>query len=128
MNKFEKIIAMLIGVAALVVGCSSDADVVSNNISNDADNFKVVRRIVFYNGITDKYMLEIEGRCNIDTGDIKKLSVTCDLGGGKYKKHFLGLSDNVSYVVEQVDGSAQDPDHYKVNFKPEAIIPDIQKR
>lgn len=123
----KTIAALLIGMFALA-GCSSDADVVSNNISNDADNFKVVRRIVFYNGITDKYMLEIEGRCNIDTADIKKLSVTCDLGGGQYKKHFLGLSDNVSYVVEQIDASAQDPDHYKVNFKPEAIIPDIQKR
>lgn len=115
--------------ALLVAGCSSDADVASENLSKDADNFQVQRRIVFYNGITDKYMLEIIGKCSIapDTG-AKKLDVTCKLDDGSFKKHFLGLSDNVTYFVEQIDPAIVGTDHYQVNFKPQVIIPDIRKR
>lgn len=126
----QRNIAAVLCVAGLVLaGCSSDADVVSNNLSKEADNFQVQRRIVFYNGITDAYMLEIIGKCSIaaDTA-AKKLDVTCKLDDGSYKKHFLGLSDNVTYFVEQIDPAIVGSDHYQVNFKPEAIIPDIRKR
>lgn len=46
-----------------LAGCSSDADVASDNLSKAAEQFEVNRRIVFFNGITDKYLLTIEGRC-----------------------------------------------------------------
>ncbi|WP_040828925.1 beta-sandwich lipoprotein [Nocardia jiangxiensis] len=126
MNK--KIIAgaaALAGVVALA-GCSSDANVVSQNISKDSDQFKIERRIVFFNGITDKYLLSIEGYCSIDTSDAKKLAVTCKTGSAEYKKHYLGLSDNVTYFVEQLEGANVSPNHYTVIFKPETIIPSIQ--
>lgn len=128
----KKIAAALVTAAAVgltVVGCSSDANVASDNLSKAADNFEVQRRIVFFNGITDKYLLEIIGKCSIapDTG-AKKLDVTCKLDDGTFKKHFLGLSDNVSYFVEQIDPAVVGTDHYQVNFKPETIIPDIRKR
>ncbi|WP_443677663.1 beta-sandwich lipoprotein [Mycobacterium hackensackense] len=127
----KKLIAAT-GFALAVFGlaaCSSDANVASDNLSKAADNFEVPRRIVFFNGITDKYLLEIQGRCSIspDTGQ-KKLDVTCKLGDGQFKKHFLGLSDNVSYFVEQVDAANVSTDFYQVNFKPQAILPDVQLR
>ncbi|QLF84632.1 hypothetical protein SEA_GAIL_68 [Mycobacterium phage Gail] len=120
---------LLAGSAALgLSACSSDADLASENLSKAADNFEVPRRIVFFNGITDKYLLEIQGRCSIapDTG-AKKLDVTCKVNDG-FKKHFLGLSDNVSYFVEQIDGKNVSTDFYQVNFKPQAILPDIELR
>lgn len=125
-----KKIAIAMALAAFTLaGCSSDADLASENLSKAADNFEVARRIVFFNGITDKYLLEIDGYCSIlpDTGQ-KKLDVTCKLKDGSKKKHFLGLSDNVSYFVEQVDGVDVSDDFYQVNFKPESILPDIRKR
>jgi hypothetical protein len=107
--------------------CDDDADVASDNLSKAADIFEIVRRIVFYNVITGVYMLVIEGRCAIeDEGN--QLEVTCKLGKDAYKKHFLGLSDNVTYFAEQVDDANVSVDHYRVSFKPEAIIPDIQKQ
>ena len=113
---------------AALSGCT-DADVVSQNISKDADYFKVARRIVFYNGITGTYMLTIEGLCSMGNNDIpKEVTVTCKLGEGLFKKHFLGLSDNVTYFVEQTDLIAEDPYRYKVIFKPETIVPDIRVR
>lgn len=105
--------------------CTSEADTVSENLSKSADSFEVQRRVVFVNGITDKYLLSIEGLCAI-TDEGKQLEVTCKIADGQYKKHFLGLSDNVTYFVEQTDAKYEDAFHYKVLFRPEAIIPDIE--
>lgn len=112
--------------AALSLGACSAADTASRNISYDSDNFKVMRRVVFVNGITDKYLLSIEGLCSItkDKEDMQ-LEVTCKTGEGEFKKHYLGISDNVTYFVEQMDASSVDTFHYKVAFRPETILPDI---
>jgi hypothetical protein len=120
-----KAIATLLAALALA-GCSSDADVASRNVSKAADNFEVARRIIFYNGITNDYMLTIEGYCSLGNHDKDgKLSVTCKTGPGIYKKHFLGLSDNVTYFVEQMDAANVSADHYRVIWKPTVILPNI---
>lgn len=112
--------------AALLAGCSSDADVASRNLSKSADQFEVNRRIVFYNGITGGYMLTIEGLCSLGNYDkAGSLSVTCKTGPTAYKKHFLGLSDNVTYFVEQMEPAAVSPYRYRVIFKPDVIAPAI---
>lgn len=108
--------------------CSPPADTASHNLSKAADNFKVNRRIVFFNGITDTYLLTIEGRCSLGNDDVEReLSVTCKTGPGQFKKHFLGLSDNVSYFVEQLKGFEVSIYHYKVFFRPTTIIPDVDQ-
>jgi hypothetical protein len=125
--KKKPLVVAALGITAatiLLTGCSTAADTTSYNISQAAENFEVDRRIVFFNGITDTYLLEIQGRCNIED-DGGQLEVTCKLGEDEYKKHFLGLSDNVSYFVEQTEPSDVDPFHYRVIFRPETIIPDI---
>ena len=123
----KKLILLLLPLVFLA-GCS-DANVVSHNLSKEADYFKINRRIVFYNGITGDYMLEIQGRCSLGNYDpTGQLSVTCKTGEDEYKKHFLGLSDNVTYFVEQVDAKNVSENHYKVIFKPSAIIPDVDIR
>lgn len=121
----KKILGLLLVIMAAVTACS-DADTVSSNISRSADQFEVMRRVVFYNGITDSYMLTIEGLCSLGNADEPgELTVTCKVGEGQYKKHFLGLSDNVTYFVEQLDGANVSADHYRVIFKPSVIVPDI---
>lgn len=122
-NKFAKFMLGAMSIVALV-GCTSEADTVSHNLSKSADSFEVQRRVVFFNGITDKYLLTMEGLCSI-TDEGGQLEATCKVGEGQYKKHFLGLSDNVSYFVEQTDAKFEDPFHYKVIFRPEAIVPDV---
>lgn len=122
----KKITMLLIGTAlAVVLAACSEADTVNSNITKSADSFEINRRIVFFNGITDKYLLTVEGLCSLDTESSKKLRVTCKVGKDKYKRHYLGLSDNVSYFVEQTDAAHADPFHYRVVFRPEAIVPDI---
>ena len=126
MNRSSKVgfAAAGLALAVLLAGCSSDADVASENLSKDAEQFKIQRRVVFFNGITDTYLLSIEGRCSIED-DGGQSEVTCKLGDNQFKKHFLGLSDNVSYFVEQMDAADVSTDHYKVIFKPQSIVPDV---
>lgn len=124
MNKLITVVA-LAGVAAGLAACS-DADIASQNLSTAADNFEIQRRIVFYNGITGEYMLTLEGLCSLGNNDKdRELSVTCKTGPNAYKKHFLGLSDNVTFFAEQIDAAPGDVYHYRVVFKPAAIIPNI---
>ncbi len=123
-----KIAAALLGLGALTA-CERDADVASRNLSRAADMFEVERRVVFYNGITGEYMLSIEGRCSLGNQDTPgRLSVTCKTGPGAFKKHYLGLSDNVTFMAEQLEPKAVSTYHYRVVFKPQAIIPDIDFR
>jgi hypothetical protein len=123
MNKF--IVSVL--AAAALSGCSSDADVASYNLSKSADQFEITRRVVFYNGITGDYMLTIEGLCSLGNRDkSREVSITCKTGPKLYKKHFLGLSDNVTYFVEQLEPKTASVYHYRVIFKPAAIVPDIE--
>lgn len=116
----------MLAIGACILSSCTDADIASQNLSTAADNFQVNRRVIFFNGITDKYLLTIEGLCSLgnqDTAD--ELTVTCKTGPGLFKKHFLGLSDNVSYMVEQLEPQPVSTYHYRVIFKPQTIIPDV---
>lgn len=125
----KKLLFAVLVLSVLLVGCDAEADVASRNVSTAADNFEINRRIVFYNGITGEYMLVIEGLCSLGNYDAAgELTVTCKVSPGMYKKHFLGLSDNVTYFAEQIDPSATDPWHYRIIFRPETIVPDIEIR
>ena len=109
-----------------VAGCDPDADIASANLSKAADMFEIQRRVVFYNGITGEYILSVEGLCSLGNNDSAgQLSVTCKTGEKEYKKHFLGLSDNVTYFAEQIDSANVSVYHYRVVFKPQSIIPDV---
>lgn len=120
---------MVLAVGLLSLGlltACNDAQVASENLSKAADNFEITRRIVFYNGITDSYLLTVEGACSLRAdGADRQLEVTCKTGPRDYKKHFLGLSDNVTYFAEQIQGADVSVYHYRVVFKPSVIIPDI---
>lgn len=119
----RKMLALAL-VAVILAGCDSDASVASRNLSVAADQFEIDRRVVFLNGITDTYLLSIEGKCSIeDEGN--QLEVTCKIADNEYKKHFLGLSDNVSYFVEQLETADVSEYRYRVIFKPSVIVPDI---
>lgn len=123
---------LLILIASLLVltttSCT-DAEIASQNMSKAADQFEIYRRVVFYNGITDQYILLVEGYCsiNVDRAD-NQLELMVKTGNGTYLKHYLGLADNVTYFVEQLEPSQVSKDHYRVIFKPSAIVPNVEVR
>lgn len=124
----KKVIVILLCLvfALSLVGCNTAAQTASYNTSQAADNFEVYRRVVFFNGITDTYLLVVEGRLSIEADPADdQLEVIVKTGPNEYKKHFLGLSDNVSYFVEQLEASPASEFHYRVYFRPQTILPDI---
>lgn len=124
MKRRKLIASLFIAIMIILVGCETNAaSKVSHNISRDSDEFRVIRRVVFYNSITDTYMLEMVGNLSIDLSRENVLAVTVKLGPEEYQKHYLGLSDNVTYTVEQLSTSDVSEYKYKMIFKPESIIP-----
>jgi hypothetical protein len=127
----KKVKALTIGMVALVMltACEPAANIAARNISAAADNFEIHRRVVFYNGITGQYILVIEGLCSLGNNDTGlRMSVTCKTGPTSYKRHFLGLSHNVTFFAEQLDGVAASQYRYRVMFNPLAAVPSIEIR
>jgi hypothetical protein len=122
------ILAVALTAGLGLTGCTSDAHQVSDNLSKEAEQFRVTRNIVFYNGITDKYVAEVKGRCSVDDSEVLEhtLAVTCKVGPHSYTKDYLGKSDNVTWFALQINGNDVDPYSKEVIFKPETIVPDIR--
>ena len=130
MKRFRFMFLALLCLPMLFLAWCTDADVASHNLSKKADYFEIPRRIVFYNGITSEYILEIEWYCSLWTSTqitLDEIYIICK-DWNWYKKHFLWLSDNVTYVVEQLDDSVVSSSHYKIIFKPSAILPSMEIR
>ena len=124
---FKKTLAnvgALVHVGIGLTGCSSDADTASHNLSKAAEQFEVQRTIVGINGITDKVIFEVEGRCSIEPIE-QRLEVTCKHGPDDFRKHFIGIPDNVTYVVTQEDAVDVSEYRTRVIIKPETVIPDL---
>lgn len=123
------IFVLAIGLSSLFTGCglpASDANVARYNLEVEEQNFKVQRRVVFYNGITGDYILTIEGKLAIIVDGDGDLVVTVKTSEGQYLKHYLGLSDNVTYFSEALLPSDVSTSGYKVIFKPSTILPTIE--
>lgn len=125
----KKIIIIGIGILILllsVTGCAfeRDADIASHNVSKEADSFRTKRRITFINLRSNSFLFTVTGNCSITTDNSdNQLEVICKVGEDKYQKHFLYLSDEITYIAEQLDYSEVSKYDYEIVFKPESIIP-----
>lgn len=122
MKKLLAILFAVVMVVTLCAGCT-EADRVNANISQQADNFNITRRLAVINARTDEPVFELIGNFSLSNNGSKELVVTVEVGPGLYKKHYVYLNEWVIYVVEDVSGCYVDPYHYEVNFLPEMIIP-----
>ncbi len=117
-------IVLAFATAVLVAGCGSNADTVSKNLSKEAEKFSVQRHIVGLNGITDKVLFDVEGRCSLEFPH-RQLEVVCKHGPDDYRKHHIGLADNVTYVSVQTEGLDVSEYRTKIIIRPESIVPDF---
>ena len=119
--------AILLGIGSLSLpGCRSEADVASKNVSTAADNFEVPRRVVLYNGITDRVIMTMEGYCSLGNNETDaKRTVTCKVGRNEYQKHIFQLSDNVILFAEQLEPSKVSGYYYRRVLRPQELIPDV---
>ena len=122
MKKRVVLIVLLMAVVVLLSACSQ-ADRVSYNISKEANNFNVTRRLAVINARTDKPIFELIGNFSLSNNSTNELQITCEVAPGQYKKHFVYLNEWTIYVVEDVSGASVDSYKYEVNFLPEMFIP-----
>lgn len=126
MLKNRKLIVMIITIIVLfcilLTGCT-DAETVSYNISKEADKFKVKRRITFINLRSNEFLFTITGNCSVQDGSSDELNVICRIGDDKYQKHMLKVSDETTYVIEQLEYSDVSKYDYELVFRPQAIVP-----
>lgn len=105
-------------------GCETEADRVSYNLSQEADNFNVVRQLTVINCLEGDVLFQMTGKMSItaDTAD-NQLEIIVENESGAYQKHFVGLSDNVTYVVEQISSEYVSKYKYTLNYNPKMWIP-----
>lgn len=122
MTKISAAIAA-IALAIALAGCTQ-ADRVSHNISTEADNFNIERRLAVINTVTDSPLLEIVGTFSITVDSAgSQLEITVKEGEDSYKKHFVGLTPTVTYIIEDVTGADVSAYRYQISYLPESIIP-----
>lgn len=122
----KKLIVLILVLAMCLAMCGcemTEADKVSYNVSKEADNFNVTRRLVVINARSDEPVFELVGNFSISNTSYDELAITVEVADGVYKKHYVYLNDWTLYVVEDVSGAYVDKYHYEVNFLPEMIIP-----
>ncbi|RGE72961.1 hypothetical protein [Eisenbergiella massiliensis] len=114
----------LVGNAAFLSACETEAQRVSYNLSQEADNFNVVRQLTVINCLEGDTLFQMTGKMSIkaDTND-NQLEIIVENEDGSYKKHFVGLSDNVTYVVEDLDVNHIEKYKYTLNYNPKMWIP-----
>ena len=117
------VVLVLVVLATVLCGCEVEATRVNRNLSKEADNFNIMRRLAVINARTDKPLFEMEGRFSLSNNSNNELVITVEVAPGKYKKHFVYLNDYTMYVVEDISGANVSQYHYEINFIPEMIIP-----
>ncbi|MFZ3656322.1 hypothetical protein [Enterococcus faecalis] len=122
MKKKFVILINLMAVGVSLSACT-EAEKVSYNVSQEADNFNVVRRVAVINTRTDKVEFEVIGNISVDTSNENKLVIIAETGKDTYKKHLVNMTDWNMYVVEDLEGADVNKYRYEVNYMPESIIP-----
>lgn len=122
-NKKLIVIALVVIVMVTMFAGCRESDRVSYNLSQQADNFNVTRRLAVINARSDEPIFELIGNFSLSNNSTNELEITVETEKGVYKKHFVYLNQWTIYVVEDVSGAYVDPYHYEVNFLPEMIVP-----
>ena len=124
MKKFICCVLLVIVTITILCGCDTQASRVSYNLSQEADNFNNVRQVTVINCLQGDVLFQMTGKISItaDTTD-NQLEIIVEDENGQYKKHFIGLSDNVTYVVEDITAGDVDNYKYTLNFNPKMWLP-----
>lgn len=123
----KKIILILLTLALVLslCACGRESNRVSHNLSKEADNFNIMRRITVVNTRTDNILFELTGMFSIENNSHSELVILCEDANHTYHKHFIYLNSETSYVVEDISGSDVTPYHYELNILPQMWLPPV---
>lgn len=120
----KEILFIALMIMLLFTGCQTEAERVSYNLSQEADNFNVIRQLTVINCIEGDVLFQMTGKMSITADrEDNQLEVIVERENGTYQKHFVGLSDNVTYVVEDLGTNNVSKYKYTLNYNPKMWIP-----
>ena len=119
-KKMIAIVAIMMALAITLCGCRESSRV-SYNVSKEADNFNVTRKLTVINARTDRVVYELIGTFSLSNNTDNELEVICETGDGEYKKHFIYLNEWTLYFVEDLSGADVNPYRYEVTILPETV-------
>lgn len=124
----KKILATLLVVGmmgTMLTGCAleSEADKVTYNMKQEAENFNVLRRFAVINTRTDKVEFEMIGAFSREDASSSQVTLVVEMEDGTYKRHIIGLNEDTMYVIEDLGGAEVNKYKYEVNYIPESIVP-----
>ena len=124
MKKLNKVWLVMLAFVVLMImsGCVTQAQVARRNVSQEADNFNVTRRLAVLNMRSDMPVFELIGNFSLqESGD--RLVIVVEVEPGRFKNHFVNVNENTMWVVEDVSGADVSSFHYEVNFLPQMLQP-----
>ena len=127
-KKIILILALILFSCTVLTGCGdeqlwSERDRVSHNVSKEANNFNVTRRITVFNIRTDTVLMQMTGRFAIENNSSNELVVIAEVEKGTYQKHFIYLNAYTMYTVEDLSGADVSPYAYELEFLPQMLQP-----
>lgn len=125
MFKLKRIILVCLVVMIFSLsGCTGRQSTrVSRNLSLEADNFNVVRKLSVINQRTDTLLFQMIGNFSIDIDSDGDLNIIGENDDGTYYKHFVSLSSEIAYIVEDLGKTSVNKRRYEINFNPDMIMP-----
>lgn len=123
-KKLIALASVAVVLASSSTACETESDKVRENLALEADNFNCFRRITVIDCITGDTLFQMEGRASIvaDTAD-NQLEIITEYEKGQYNKQIIGLSDNVTYIIEDLETKDVSEYHYEINFNPKMWLP-----
>lgn len=105
----------------ILSGCSQ-LETTQHNIKQNADNFKVYRKMTFINLYTNDLLYSVEGYLSLQSSYVNKyqgqqeIAIIIKVAKNEYKMHYFSIANNVTYVIEQTQNTYSDPYHWQINW------------
>ena len=115
-------IILMLAVLAWILSACTQAENVRHNLRREADDFNIRRRITVLNTRTDTPMMQITGLLAIGTDSDGDLNITIEKAPGEYVLNYAHLSQDTTYIVEQIETKEVSKYQYEIKFYPSNLI------
>lgn len=116
------ILVLMLVVMVFVLASCTESEKVRHNLKREADDFNVRRRITVLNTRTDKPMMQITGLLSISLDKDGDLNITIEKAPGEYVLNYAHLSQDTTYIVEQIETKAVNKYQYEIIFYPKNLV------
>ena len=120
--KKKILLAVVLCIGLIILSSCRQADTVRHNLKREADDFNIRRRITVLNTRTDTPMMQITGLLSIDVDKDGDLNITIDKEPNQFVLNYAHLSQDTTYIVEQIETKEVNKYQYEIKFYPTQLV------